>query len=79
MKKSEILKIIKEKESELYLDLKKAQLNFGQESILYTKAVNRWNEIYNLIYLIGEKPDFGNQMNREALELELQFKKQEDE
>lgn len=76
MKKSEILRIIKEKESELYLDLKKVQLHYGKETVMYTKAINRWNEVYNLLYTIGEKPDFCNQMNTEAMELERQYKMQ---
>jgi hypothetical protein len=69
MKKADIIKTIQQEEAKMWLEVKRSESTYGQDSPLHAYDRTRWNAIHNLMEVLGIKTDFYLPESQEAVRL----------
>ena len=79
MKKSEIIAEIQRRESELFLEVKKAERDFGQDTNVSKTLRASWSTIWNLMDTLGIEPDTTLHTSLEAWDIVVKKVKEREE
>ena len=69
MKKADIIKKIQQEEAKMWLEVKKSELTYGQDSPLHAHDRTRWKAVHDLMEVLGIKNDFYLPESQEAVRL----------
>lgn len=69
MKKADIIKKIQQEEAKMWLEVKRSELAYGQDSPLHAHDRTRWKAVYDLMEVLGIKNDFNLPESQEAVKL----------
>ena len=75
MKKEEMIKKIQEIEANLFLEIKKNQQMFGNDSYMAQTSRSEWNGVYTLMEKLGIKTDTSLPATQEALRIILELER----
>jgi hypothetical protein len=58
MKKADMIKTIQQEEAKMWLEVKRSELTYGQDSTIHAYDRTRWNAVHDLMRLLGINSDF---------------------
>jgi hypothetical protein len=58
MKKADIIKKIQQEEAKMWLEVKRSELTYGQDSPLHAYDRTRWSAIHDLMRSLDINPDY---------------------
>ena len=67
-----MITLIQKREAELFLELKRITLTFGEGSILHQKTRSEWVGVHKLMVDLGIKHDIHLPESREAIKMVLE-------
>ena len=69
MKKADIIKKIQQEEAKMWLEVKRSESTFGQDSPLHSFDRTRWNAVHDLMRLLDINPDYNLPEAQEAVRM----------
>jgi hypothetical protein len=58
MKKADMIKTIQQEEAKMWLEVKRSELTYGQDSTIHAYDRTRWSAVHDLMRLLDINPDY---------------------